>query len=429
MLTRVEALNFRCLRYISRSLDPFHVLVGPNASGKTTFFDVVGFVSRLLNDGLEAAIGEVTSNPMDMLFGRSGERFELGIEVALPDSIRDAIQRQTNLFKQTDTSLYTHIRYELAVTVHRNSLPEIAQERVAFVKHNVRSNPLQLDRFPMAEETPNDLCSQHVIKTIASIDPILKQFNFYPEVWEDPKSGSTGGFVPGFQLSKRKSALANVPEGENFFPATTWLKEFLKEGARSLTLDSHKMKQPSPPHFSKGFQTDGSNLPWVVSRLEGTPVFKEWIRHIQTALPDVQGVRTVIREEDRHCYLFLKYENGMEVPQWMVSDGTLRLLALTLPAFIDDFGGMLLIEEPENGIHPKAIETAYQALCTVTSAQVLLATHSPIVLNIAEPHEVLCFAKDEFGATSVVRGDEHPALIGWQHDVSLGVLFAAGVLG
>lgn len=404
------------------------MLVGPNASGKTTFFDVVGFVSRLLNDGLEVAISEITPDPMDLLFGRSGERFELAIEAALPDSIRDAIQHQASLWDQSNTLHFTHIRYELAVTVHANALPEIARERVAFVQQDVSSHPQQLDRFPMAEETPNDLCGQHVIKRIASIDPVLKTFSFYPEIWEDMKPGSAGGFVPGFQLSKRKSALANVPEGENLFPATTWFKEFLKEGARSLKLDSVKMKRPSPHHFSKGFRTDGSNLPWVVSKLEGTIVFDEWIRHVQTALPDIKGVRTVVREEDRHCYLVLKYENGMEVPQWMVSDGTLRLLALTLPCFIDDFGGMLLIEEPENGIHPKAIETAYQALCTVTSAQVLLATHSPIVLNIAEPHEVLCFAKDEFGATRVVRGDEHPALIDWQHDVSLGVLFAAGVL-
>ena len=47
MITLVEALNYRCLRYISRPLQPFHVLVGPNASGKTTFLDVVGLLSTL----------------------------------------------------------------------------------------------------------------------------------------------------------------------------------------------------------------------------------------------------------------------------------------------------------------------------------------------------------------------------------------------
>jgi predicted ATPase len=33
MITRIEALGYRCLRYISQPLGPFHVLVGPNASG------------------------------------------------------------------------------------------------------------------------------------------------------------------------------------------------------------------------------------------------------------------------------------------------------------------------------------------------------------------------------------------------------------
>ena len=51
MITLVDgALNYRCLRYVSRPLQPFHVLVGPNASGKTTFLDVVGFLQDLLSE-------------------------------------------------------------------------------------------------------------------------------------------------------------------------------------------------------------------------------------------------------------------------------------------------------------------------------------------------------------------------------------------
>ncbi len=48
MITLVEALNYRCLRHISQPLGPFHVLVGPNASGKTTFLDVIAFLGRLV---------------------------------------------------------------------------------------------------------------------------------------------------------------------------------------------------------------------------------------------------------------------------------------------------------------------------------------------------------------------------------------------
>ena len=71
MIRLIEALNYRCLKYIRQPLGPFHVLVGPNASGKTTFLDVVAFLGRLVSDGLEAAIHERTQNYQDLFFGRT----------------------------------------------------------------------------------------------------------------------------------------------------------------------------------------------------------------------------------------------------------------------------------------------------------------------------------------------------------------------
>ena len=113
----------------------------------------------------------------------------------------------------------------------------------------------------------------------------------------------------------------------------------------------------------------------------------------------------------------------------MASDGTLRLLALTLPAYLPDFNGVYLIEEPENGIHPRAVETMFQSLSSVYGAQMLLATHSPVILSMAEPKSVLCFAKTSEGITDIVRGDQHPRLREWQGEMNPGTLFAAGVLG
>ena len=88
---------------------------------------------------------------------------------------------------------------------------------------------------------------------------------------------------------------------------------------------------------------------------------------------------------------------------WTVSDGTLRLLALTFPAYITELQGIYLIEEPENGIHPKAVETVIQSLSSVYNAQILLATHSPVILGISNIEDVLCFAKTEEGATDIVK--------------------------
>lgn len=150
---------------------------------------------------------------------------------------------------------------------------------------------------------------------------------------------------------------------------------------------------------------------------------------VGTALPDIRTIDTVERSEDRHRYLVVEYENGARVPSWLVSDGSLRLMALTILAYVDKPDGVLLIEEPENGIHPKAIETAMQSPGSVYDSQVLTATHSPVALNMLEAREILCFAKDASGATDIVSGDEHPKLRERRRDKpDLGALFASGIL-
>jgi predicted ATPase len=70
-----------------------------------------------------------------------------------------------------------------------------------------------------------------------------------------------------------------------------------------------------------------------------------------------------------------------------------------------------------------------QSLSSVYGAQVLLATHSPVILSLAAPEEVLCFDRTGEGATGIVRGSEHPCLQAWRGETDLGTLFASGELG
>ncbi len=200
---------------------------------------------------------------------------------------------------------------------------------------------------------------------------------------------------------------------------------------QQIILNSLLIRKASPPGQVRGFKPDGSNLPWVIADLEkrSPERLQEWIAHVRTALPDLEGVRTIERPDDKHRYLVLRYQGGLDVPSWMASDGTLRLLTLTLPAYLQDFRGVYLIEEPENGILPRAVETMYQSLASVYDAQILLATHSPVILSVVEPGDVLCFAKTSEGATDIVKGSEHPHLREWRGETNFSVLFAAGVLG
>jgi hypothetical protein len=68
-------------------------------------------------------------------------------------------------------------------------------------------------------------------------------------------------------------------------------------------------------------------------------------------------------------------------------------------------------------------------LTSVVDGQVLCASHSPVVLRLLEPSQILCLAKDPDGATDVISGDRHPRLREWRGERDLGDVFAAGILG
>ena len=416
MISIIEALNYRCLRYIRQELGPFHVLVGPNASGKTTFLDVVAFLGRLVSDGPEAALNERTNNFLDLLWAGQGDRFELAVEAAIPANLRQKLKN----------SAYDSIRYEVSIGLD----PDKARLAILWETLRLKTpKPFKKERqrslFPQPPDPVRTITTQggtRLAKTVVSKAGAGND-NYYSETQKR--------WNPSFKLGPTKSALGNLPEDESRFPVSTWFKSLLAEGIQPFVLNSIRMRKASPPGQVQSLLPDGSNLPLVIGRLKNSlrDRFDDWIAHIQTALPDIEDIRVVTREDDKHSYLKIKYNSGLDVPSWVASDGTLRLLALTLPAYLPGLTGVFLIEEPENGIHPRAVETVFQSLSSVYDAQVLLATHSPVVLSVASPDNVLCFDKTTDGATDIIRGSEHPALKDWRHEIDLGTLFAGGVLG
>ena len=64
------------------------------------------------------------------------------------------------------------------------------------------------------------------------------------------------------------------------------------------------------------------------------------------------------------------------------------------------------------------------ALSATGKGQVLLATHSPVVISTVSPEQILCFYKTETGATEIVPSTENPTLKDWKGDPNLGLLFA-----
>ena len=430
--TRVEALYYRSLRYVSQPLGPFHVLVGPNASGKSNFLDVLALLGDALKADLPTAVlGDdrwsipmratdgldlIWSDPRDAWMGPWRKSFELAVEMAIPEKLLGSRSRHRSA-----------CRYEVKIDVSEE--PRFVSETLWLKPPRPVhvSRPKRRQRFPQPPYPPSQVAlgpGEHAPgnwKKVVSRGRTPERVNYRAE---------TSGWTAPFQIASSKSALANLPEDHSLFPVALWFREML-HSAQRIVLSGEAMRRPCPPLRRHEYLPDGSNLPHVVHRLASScpDQYEVWVKHVREALPDVAGITTREREDDRHRYLVLGHPGGRETPSWLISDGTLRLLALTLLAYLPDATGIYLIEEPENGLHPLAVETVLQSLSSVYDAQILLTTHSPLVARLIEPDELLCVARDDEAGTDMVVGTEHPRLRDWQGSADLGTLLASGVLG
>jgi predicted ATPase len=395
MISLIEALNYRSLRYVRQPLSPFQILIGPNGSGKSTFLDVPSFLAHL--------------DARQLLWKQQGQLFELAVELPIP----------LDLPRGNGASAQQVCRYELAIDADSIG---IAGENLFLIPQGDEKPRRQLDLFPSPRKIPPTI--------------LVKPFASHPRAWKkvirrnhsDKATffAENSNWQNPFKILSGRTAL----EDPERFPVACWFRAQLTEQMHRLVLSSEHMRLPSPPSRQKGFRVDGSNLPWVMDRLQQNPErFAQWLAHLQEALPEFRDFSTVLREEDRHRYLTARAAEDVALPSWVLSDGTLRMLALTLLAYVEDLSGSYLIEEPENGIHPKAMESVFQSLSSVYDAQILCATHSPVLLSLAKPAQLLCFAKTEDGRTDVIQGDQHPVLRDWQRTIDLETLFASGVLG
>ncbi len=323
---------------------------------------------------------------------------------------------------------FTTARYECGVDT-RDELALSAETLWLSKERNGKAIlPQQRSLFPAPVAPP-----EHIVRLPNQQAPVGWRKVLYknPQSGNDYFTAETGKWTNPFRLGPERSGLANLPADEDKFPSALWVRNLLMEGLHRIQLNAESMRHPSPAGSPRTFLPDGSNLPWVVHDLETRDpgLLDRWVGHVRTALPDLRSIATRDREEDRARFIEVTYRNGLQAPSWVLSDGTLRMLALTLLAYAQPSARMLLIEEPENGIHPRAIESVVQSLQSVYDGQVFVATHSTLVLSQIRDEDLLCFAKDDEGAVDIVRGNDHPKLANWRATLNLGDLLAAGVLG
>ena len=435
MLTRIEAYNYRCFADLAVDLGDFHVLAGANGSGKSTLLDIPVVLGDLLSSRQisEAFLTEVDGRPpraqsfTELVHCGQGSRFGFAIEARLPDVVLAVMAEES---RNPRFRLPTHLRYELHLEVPSQKLgPRVLQE---FLIHFHEDDPVRPIPAEVAVGDPNEVTRDsrgraQSFNWVESWRPVIARTSGAAVRYTPETSDETGQLL--LQSPGNRLALSNVPFDETQFPAALWFSRLLGQQTVSYRPDWSLLRRPAPPGDPLELRSDARNTPWLALALqrEDPEWYSAWVDHVRTVLPHLRDIDVIEREEDYFAYFRVTYQGGHMVTSSGLSDGTLRAMALTLPAYLTHTPILLITEEPENGIHPQGIESVMDALRSVQGSQVLVATQSPLVVLEAGLRQVLAVRVGQDGASTIVRGDQHPNMATWRGGLDIGSLFAAGV--
>jgi predicted ATPase len=209
--------------------------------------------------------------------------------------------------------------------------------------------------------------------------------------------------LPATEASR--TALSTVTTAE--FPHLYALRDLLSS-TRFLEINPSAARKPSDRFEDRNLKPDASNLSAVLAKLRdetGSKTRPEGaLSDISTDLASlIPSVRSVKIRDDFNSkeYSFgLILNDDLHFSSRVISDGTLRLLALLTVLDDPDRRGILCFEEPENGVHEGRIDTLIDFLRSAATYsddvdesnsifQVLVNTHSPAVMNALQDHEIV----------------------------------------
>ncbi|MGR9244961.1 AAA family ATPase [Rhizobium leguminosarum] len=197
---------------------------------------------------------------------------------------------------------------------------------------------------------------------------------------------------------------------------------------------SSPMKRIADVDDNRFLRPDGSNLAAFLYFLKEAheaeyALIKNTVRRVAPFFDDfVLHPRSLDETRIRLEWKHINSDEFFDVSSF--SDGTLRFIALAVLLLqpVRFRPSVILVDEPELGLHPAAI-TLLGALVRQASAkgQVILSTQSPFLLDHFTPEEVV--VADREGGSSVFARLDSASLTEWLEDFSLGELWEKNELG
>jgi predicted ATPase len=378
-----------------------NVLLGINGSGKSNFIKAIKFLyESIAGNGLEKTF----------LKDWSGFSSVANFSGAQSDTIKLTYEFDKELINKLENNKYPF---------HSNPFYEIIIHKSGSTSYYLEENIFQEPR--PGESQPFYLLQMKNGKgRISTRDEGKIGFQYYP-------NDDTAGL-----FKEQELVLRQVSDPYRFLPLYV-----LKSAIESIAVyDNFDTTLHSPIRTPVTYGTDtkllstGENLVQILSRIRSfQSLHYEKIEKLLLAVN--QNFKDINFEFVGSKFIIALREKNLTrtVGVEHISDGTLRFLLLLSILYNPERGCLICIDEPETGLHPDMINTVAEAIKEASKdSQILIATHSPLLLNSFDLEDCMIFEKNSQNKSVIYRKTESD-FPDWDDDFLVGQLWLSGKIG
>jgi predicted ATPase len=405
MLTEFTLANFKSYRHSRLPLGSLTVLIGANAAGKSNVIEGLRFLSWLAQGQKLSSIQYAVNSADRVVRGRVQDLFQHG-------------ESSFTVGCHLDSTEWD--RLDITISLHNGEM---------FVKyeHIIQSTGREVTLYEIDESFPAERTDVHV-----SYNPFKERRN-----------------RPFVMCNDRMAMFVQLDSPALFETSETSSRKIISEAVREYqtVLQNILFLDPTPANMREySFKSDrrlledGTNLSSVLFDLwDGQLENQQTILNFIQSLPEqaIDGLDFIFGPRDEVMVRLAETfgNNIRHCEAALLSDGTLRVLAIAAAMLSATAGSLVVIEEIDNGVHPnraKHLLASIRDIAERRKLRVLLSTHNPALMDAlpdaALGDVVFCYRDPVQGDSQLVRlGDmsEFPGLIS---QGSLGQLVTAGIV-
>ena len=383
MLTSLTLRNFKSYQEATLSLAPITFLIGANASGKSNALEAIRLLSWLAKgsrlDDIERNIqsgNAIARGQAIDLFGAEKQYFTLGTHIDnAPDGWND---------------------FEIEIGLLSDQLI-ISGESVSKASKDQELTLYKIDGDP----------NRHT-------DEIRVMYNNFKKGGNKPHIPCSNRQAIFYQLETPSRFQQNHTQSQKIIPAVT---KVIRETLRNIVFLDPRPAVMRDYAYAKydDIKEDGSNLSSVLYAVcqQGETQKNKLLDFIRS-LPeqDITDIRFIITDRKdvmvKLIESFGNKEHQIDAP--LLSDGTLRVLAIAATLLSVNPGTFVIIEEIDNGVHPSRADNLVKQIREIAlerKLRVLITSHNPALLDAVPDSDIgnvlCCYRDPQAGDSRIVR--------------------------